>query len=70
MFGINLWLAKTFGFWKYDGLRGFEPSYWPRARVLYPPEPSIGFPGAHSVSMAIGNAVDYATIFKGNVVPV
>ena len=43
------------------GLRGYEPSWWPRARVLYP--------DGCSVNMAIGNACEHAAMFGGVVVP-
>lgn len=69
MFKFQLWLAQNFGFWKYDGLWGCEPSSWPRARVQYPPEPTYNFPGGVSKSMVIGNAVDYAEVFNGTVIP-
>lgn len=55
-----LWLARH-GWWRHTGPCGFEPSHWPRGRVIYPD-------GARSVPMALGNACDYAEIFGGKVV--
>jgi hypothetical protein len=68
-FRLQLWLAETFGLWKHEGLVGFEPHWWPKARVKYPPAPEFDFPGGVSVPMAMGNAVDYAAMFNGTVVP-
>lgn len=60
MFKFALLLGRM-GFFKHEGLRGFQPHWWPMARVQYPE----GF----SVPMAVGNAVDYAAMFNGKVVP-
>ena len=52
----------TYGMFRYQGLHGMEPQWWPRAHVLYPD-------GKYSVSMPIGNAIEYASMFDGEVVP-
>ena len=61
-FGVSLYLARKWGWYKYEGIISFAESRgYPMARVKY----------ADGVSspMAIGNAVDYAEIFKGEVIP-
>ena len=54
-------LLARCGLFYYDGLIGFEPSWYPLARVKYGA-------GKHSFPMAIGNAMEYARIFNGTVV--
>ena len=49
------------GLFRYKGLRGREPQWWPRARVQYDD-------GEVSHVMAIGDAIDYASMFKGKVI--
>ncbi len=66
LFPLWLWLARR-GFFKNEGLRGGGPSWWPKARVRYPVTATE--PGGLSVAMPIGNAVDYAEIGRGEVVP-
>jgi hypothetical protein len=63
-----LWLARRWGWYRYDGLIGRHPSWWPLARVWYPPGNMLR-QGAYSVNMPIGHAVDYAEIYGGIVVP-
>jgi hypothetical protein len=71
---VNSWLFKlwrflgSIGFFKYDGLRGNEPEWWPKARVLYPECKHSD--EMLSVPMGIGNACSYARIFNAKVVPV
>lgn len=59
IFKVRLWLAEHFGFYRYEGC--WSMSNMPKARVRY----SDGI----SSYMAIGNAVDYAKIFGGKVIP-
>ena len=66
MFKVWLWMARNLGMFRSDSL--FRPS-GPLARVYYPPGPIDDKPGV-SIPMAIGNAVEYAEIFGGEVVPV
>ena len=49
------------GWYRYDGLFGFEPEDFPKGYVEYPD-------GFRSRDMALGNAVDYARIFNDHVV--
>lgn len=59
-FKILLWFAKTFGWWRYDGLLDSPRTDWiPKARVYYPDI------GKYSIVMPIGNAVEYAQRNKG-----
>jgi hypothetical protein len=46
---------------RYDGLLSKTPKHFPMAYVVYPD-------GEKSISMAIGNAYEYAQIFDGKVV--
>lgn len=59
-FRVQLWLATHFGFYRYDGLRGHQPPHMPVAYLRYPS-------GDYSCAMALGNAVDYARMFGGEV---
>lgn len=70
MYKIQLWLATNLGWYRYYGMIGCEPRHWPKARVLYPPDEKFSFPGGRSTPMALGNAIDYAEMFNGTVVPV
>lgn len=54
-------LLARLGLFYYGGLIGFEPPWYPLARVRYGD-------GKHSAVMAIGNALEYARIFNGTVV--
>ncbi len=64
MFKFHLFLAKRFGIWKHEGLFSSRTARsYPQARVLYKD-------GQYSANMPIGNAVDYANVFGGQVVPV
>lgn len=73
-FQFALFLGRL-GFFRYDGAHAFAKSRgWPMARVFYhgvpsswqwPPDSTEGY----SVPMAIGNAVEYARMFNGTVVP-
>lgn len=72
-FKIALFFAKL-GFFKYDGAMAFaEHRGIPMARVLYPAgvdwDGGRNYPAGQSVPMAIGNAVNYAKLFNGTVVP-
>ena len=58
---IQNWLAKNWGWYTYDGLRGFHPRHWPEGHVLYED-------GCYTEKMALGNAWAYANMFKGTVV--
>lgn len=57
---LQIFLAKRFGAYRYDGLMDLAAGY-PKARVLYPD-------GKTSVAMPLGNAVEYAEMFGGEVV--
>jgi hypothetical protein len=61
MFRIWILLAR-WGMFRYRGLRGHHPRWWPEARVRYPECEGV------SAKMAIGNAVEYAELFHGEVV--
>lgn len=74
-FRIALFLARL-GFFRYEnydafGMRDEASSPWPMARVRYPSYIHWGqvVPEGYSVPMAIGNAVEYAKIFGGEIVP-
>ena len=58
---FQFWRAKKLGSFTYHGLHGFEPRWWPHAQVLYRD-------GEISRPMALGNAIDYADIFGGEVI--
>lgn len=64
MTGFNrfqLWRARHLGSFTYHGLFGHQPRWWPHAQVRYRD-------GKVSVAMALGNAVDYAFLFGGEVI--
>lgn len=68
-FKIALFLAKL-GFFKYEGAMAFaEHRGVPMARVRYDWDARRNRPAGQSVPMAIGNAVEYAAMFNGTVVP-
>lgn len=56
---IALWLAER-GWFRYEGLIGYEPRWWPRGHVVYPD-------GSQTYTMALGNAVNYQRLFGGTV---
>jgi hypothetical protein len=60
MFKFYLFLGKC-GFFRYEGMRGRHPRWWPTARVKYKD-------GKISEQMPVGTALDYADIFSGEVV--
>jgi hypothetical protein len=68
MFRFWLFLARR-GFFTHGGMRGYQPAWWPCACVRYDPNEIIGN-YHYSSNMAIGNAVEYARLFGGTVVPV
>lgn len=62
-----MWRAKR-GAFKYEGLRGFHPQWWPSGYVHYDDggytcDMALG----NAFDMALGNAFDYASMFKGTV---
>lgn len=59
LFRVRLWLAEHLGFYRYEGC--WNMSRMPKARVQYV--------DGVSAPMAIGNAVSYAKIFGGKVIP-
>ncbi len=68
LFRVRLWLAKNLGMYRYEGMMAMARGY-PMARVHY--FPNENYPNrAYSCPMPIGNAVDYAEMFGGDVVPV
>lgn len=58
---IANWLARNWGWYTYDGLRGFHPKHWPVGHVAYKD-------GLHSVAMPLGNAWNYARSWGGTVI--
>ena len=59
MKSVLLFLARI-GFFRYEGAYWRIPFLCPCGRVVYPN-------GSRSVKMALGNAVEYAAIFGGEV---
>lgn len=61
MFWLWRLLGKA-GFFEYHGSASCAPAWWPKAKVIYSE-------GRESRAMPVGNAVSYAEIFKGRIVP-
>ena len=65
-----IWLGNR-GWFQHQGLRGFQPRWWPQAYVEY--HDTEDFDAAHyggcrfTHDMAVGNACDYAKMFSGTV---
>lgn len=60
---VGLWLARHLHMFRYYGLRGMQPRWWPTARVWYPDMQR------YSRIVPMGNAYDHAEATGGYVVP-
>lgn len=62
----TMWFYKLISYicpsrFRYDGLLDHAPSHFPKAHVVYPD-------GERSITMAVGNAYEYAELFGGEVI--
>lgn len=73
MFEFWLFLATHLPIFRHRGLRHRYPKWWPEAKVIFNPTYDktgrVKVSGGTTIRMAIGNAVDYAEMWKGKVIP-